>query len=163
LLTLASVGVAAMVLGDVMTLVFARTDNEAVHSELIALKRDHQLTDRDFVLTRYGVNPICNWFLGTPSGLITAFNSDDFGKFDRMFVLNPAEGSMLDPRADLTGSGASDEKRAYWMMRRNITLPDDLDPIFESEQMSVYRLETIPAEWEFDERGRWQAPAVPVR
>ena len=49
----------------------ALVPRDEMHVELLDLREQYQLTENDFVLTQYGVNPICNWFLGTRAGLIT--------------------------------------------------------------------------------------------
>ncbi len=71
---LASVGIALMLFGETMNLIMLYPEKEEIHEELLELRERYQLSENDFVLTTYGVNPICNWFLGTKSGLITAFN-----------------------------------------------------------------------------------------
>ena len=112
-LVLATGGVSAMGFGEVMDLIFRAPDKHAIHRELVALGQRHRLTEEDFILTRYGVNPICNWFLGTRSGLITAFHEEDIDAYERVFVLNPRDGAIGGPgRQRLRGKTTRQPPRA---------------------------------------------------
>jgi hypothetical protein len=160
LVVLASVGTAVMVAGETMELLFRSPDKRAIHRELLDLKDQYQLTENDFVLTRYGVNPICNWFLGTKSGLITAVHRDDIESYDRFFVLNPARGSMASAptrSGDGTGPVLPSQKKAYVAMRSDVPLPVGIRPLVETEHLSFYRLRSMPETWQFDGDGNWMA------
>ena len=96
------------------------------------------------------MNPICNWFLGTKSGLITALHKDDFQSYDRVFVLNPREG-----RPATAGVSRGDAKDAYRVMRRNVPLAAEAQPLVQTEHLTFYELRTLPDTWQFDSDGNW--------
>jgi hypothetical protein len=150
LVSLVTLGVTTMLFGEVMEIMLRSPNKEAIHADLLELREQHHLTDRDFILTRYGVNPTCNWFLGTKSGLITTLHKSDFQLYERVFVLNPEEGSMAPAQL-----GDREEKNAYQIMRRNVPLPADAVPLVQTEHLRFYELHTPPKTWQFDDDGRW--------
>jgi hypothetical protein len=150
LIGLASAGVTAMLFGEVMNLIFQAPHKEAIHRELANLEEQYALNENDFILTRYGVNPICNWFLGTRSGLITSLHQDDFRAYDRVFVLNPSQGSMVPAQVR-----RGEAKDACRIMRSNVPLPADIRPLTETEHLSFYELPAVPGTWRFNDDGNW--------
>jgi len=157
LVGLAAVGTAALLFGEVMSLLHRDPHKAEIHRELLNLKQRLDLSRDDLVLTRYGVPPICNWFLGTRSSLITAFNRRDIEGYDRVFVLNPLEGSLV---AGSSGRAAlphtvSGRKDAYRMMRRNVPLPAHVQPAVRTEHLTLYELRTLPDDWRFNGDGTW--------
>ena len=156
LVSLASAGVALMLFGETMNLIMLYPDKEEIHEDLLELRERYQLSENDFVLTTYGVNPICNWFLGTKSGLITAFNESDRESYDRLFVLNPREG-----RTAPAGQSDSDRitfrtaEEKYEAMRQRVPLPAEMKPLAPSDHLQFYELNALPEHWLFNAEGNW--------
>ncbi len=150
---LAAAGALLMTVGEIMNLVMLYPQKDEIHAELRDLRLRYDLSDDDFVLTQYAVNPACNWFLGTSAGLITAFNRNDADAADRLFVLNLPKSRTVDDAA-VDGTVVT-EKQRYQVMRRNVPLPPGLEPARGFEHLSWYELESVPDTWRFDERGDW--------
>ncbi|WP_428267854.1 hypothetical protein [Haliangium sp.] len=155
LVGISALGVAALLLGETMNLALREPNKDAVHAELLALKQRHRLGRDDFVLARYGVTPICNWFLGTRAGLITSFRERDLRVHERVFVLNPRQGALGPEPGPGGRAGEFREKRAYWTTRRNVVLPDDAEPFAGTEHVDLYELHALPDNWVLDDAGRW--------
>jgi hypothetical protein len=157
LVSLASLGAAVMLLGDAQNIFRLYPDKDEIHAELMDLRERIRFSENDFVLTNYGVNPVCNWFLGSKSGLITAFNTNDRASYDRLFVLNTAEisrpGAGENPEKDrhtfLT------EKEKYAAMRQSIPLPADAKPLGLYRHLEIYELLELPGNWLIDTEGNW--------
>ncbi len=154
ILGVATLGIAALLLGEVMNLVLLYPDKTAMRAELADVKARYQLSAEDFVLTQYGVNPACNWFLGTRAGLITAFNKGQWKSYRRLFVLNPAE-SIQTSVGHSGQTLALKEPERYAVMRRNIVLPPDLEPRIKYQYFQFIELQEIPENWLFDAQGNW--------
>jgi len=154
LVGLAIIGVTVTAAGDVTSLVRLDPDKATTYAELLGVRARLDLSRKDLVLTRYGVNTICNWFFGTRAGLITAFNRNDVTSYDRLFVLNPKE------EVESREAGAREhlvltEKQRYRVTRRNVPLPSKLKPRIERDSFEFYELHEIPANWIFDQDGHW--------
>ena len=159
-LRLAAVGLAAagsflMVFGETMNLLRLYPDKNEVHVELRDARQRLALSQKDFVLTQYGVNPICNWFLGTPSGLVTAFNRDDLSRYDRVFVLNLPGAREPEALPGQDGAIYASESERYMAVRQNIPVPGDWQPVGGYERLELYEVEALPSLWTFDEAGDW--------
>lgn len=154
----AALGTAAMLAGEVTSLVRLYPDKAEMHAELMRLRADERLTADDFVITRYAVNPACNWFLGTRSGLITAFNRSDLETYDRVYVLNPRGGGLPPGARDRAEDGTrlvvSDADR-YRQMRRDVPLPAGSEPLDGYEHIDVFELTELPESWLFGDDGQW--------
>ena len=156
---LASAVVMLMVFGETMDLMMRYPDKKETHSELLNLKRQYRLSENDLVITTYGVNPICNWFLGTKSGLITAFNQNSRTSYDRLFVLNPREAAPVTAPAGHASTldrflFRTQEER-YRVMRQRIQLQDKIEPVVTNEYFEFYELHVLPERWLFDSAGNW--------
>jgi hypothetical protein len=150
---------AAMALGELVSLRLHGPHKAAVHGELLALRQRYRLTREDLVVTRYAVNPLCNWFLGTRSTLITALHRDAFGSSGRVYILNPRDGEAGERHRDHAGTAAlsvSSEKQAYLITRRNVPVPPELPPVTETDHLRFYALEQAPRGWRFDSDGLWR-------
>jgi len=166
LLGLASLGVVTMLIGESVNLLMLYPDKDEIHVELVQLRQQYQLSEDDLVLTQYGVNPICNWFLGTRSGLITAFNKNDWGSYKRIFVLDPQEGQPATrkaPSAEISEVVYLTEEEKYVAMRRSIPMPPELVPLTDSEHLTFYELHAIPENWLFSTTGDWIGYVRPSR
>ena len=158
LVGLASVGIALMLVGETMNLIKLYPDKEEIHEELLGLRERYQLSENDFVLTTYAVNPICNWFLGTKSGLITAFNESDRESYDRLFVLNPSEGRPATAPADQSDSDRITFRTAqekYAAMRQRVPLLPEMKPLATSDHLEFHELHAMPEHWLFNAEGDW--------
>lgn len=159
-LRLAVVGLAAagsllMVFGETMNLLRLYPDKNEIHAELRDARQRLALSEKDFVLTQYGVNPICNWFLGTPSGLVTALNRDDLSRYDRVFVLNLPGAREPEALPGQNGAIYASESERYTAVRQNIPVPGDWQPVSEYEHLELYEVEALPSLWTFDDAGDW--------
>ena len=152
---LAAAGALLMVFGETMNLLRLYPDKNEVHAELRDARQRLALSEKDFVLTQYGVNPICNWFLGTPSGLVTAFNRDDLSRYDRVFVLNLPGAREPEALPGQDGVTYASESERYVAVRQNIPVPGDWQPIREYKHLELYEVEALPSLWTFDEAGDW--------
>jgi len=157
LVGVALLGTAVMLLGDIQNLSRLYPEKDEIHAELVDLSDRVRFTDKDFVLTKYGINPVCNWFLGTKAGLITAFNINDRTSYDRLFVLNTAERRQQssDESASKDRYVFLTEKEKYEATRRNIPLPADLTTFGAYKHLDFYELHEIPDNWLFDADGNW--------
>ncbi len=152
---MAAAGAVMMTLGETMSVLRLYPDKDEVHAELIDAREALQLGENDFVLTQYAVNPICNWFLRTPSGLVTAFNRHDAELYERVFVLNlPQARAMSDDTAVGDVMYRSGAER-YQAMRQNIFVPASWLPVNNYDKFALYEVESLPAEWLFDGQGDW--------
>jgi hypothetical protein len=158
LLAAAALGVVLMAAGEIVNLAMLYPDKGEIHRELLEVKERYRLSERDLVLTTYAVNPICNWFLGTKSGLITAFNRADAKAYARVFVLNPREEAPAalpagaSPGSRVTFPTPEDRARA---MRQRIPVADDVPPLVRTGHLEVYLLDGMPENWLFDAGGNW--------
>ena len=152
---LAAAGSLLMVFGETMSLLRLDPAKHEVHAELRDARQRLALSEKDFVLTQYGVNPICNWFLGTPSGLVTAFHRDDLSRYDRVFVLNLPGAREPEARPGQDGAIYVDESERYLAMRQNVPVPGDWQPVYEYEHLELYEVEALPSLWMFDSTGDW--------
>lgn len=109
------------------------------------------------MITRYGVNPICNWFFESKSGLITALSKEDFINHRKVFILNPAGGEAIsDTRQKAATEMPLTENEKYAIMRQNILVPGGINPIFKTDNFEVFELTEPPDNWVFDSEGLWQ-------
>jgi len=154
LVSAAVLGVSMMLLGEVSNLVRLYANKSDIHDELMRLKAQYRFTERDFVLTTYGVNPVCNWFLDSSSGLITSFNVNDQSTYDRLFVLNTKQSGPGERADDIRQSFLTASEK-YEAMRQDILLPPDLELSSGYEQLEFYELHSVPANWLFDSTGNW--------
>ena len=154
LMSFACVGAALMVLAETQNLFRLYPDKDEIHAELEDLRARYKLSSNDFVLTQYAVNPVANWFLGTPSGLITAFNRSDLNSYERLFVLNTAEGQDTERQSGERYEFVSERER-FVVMRENIPLSASFEPVGAYEHLQFHELKELPDNWLFNVDGNW--------
>lgn len=144
-----------MTFGETMSVVMTNGSNRETQSELGRLRESGIVSEDDLIVTTYGINPICNWFLGTKASLITEFKKEDLERYQTVFVLE-SDSVPRDTRAvDEDGDGLLSDSERYFATRRQIELPDGAVPVFRSETFELYKLETVPENWKFEEDGGW--------
>jgi len=154
----AAIGALVMVVGDVTGVLMRYPDKAQTHAELDDMRDRFDLGHGDLVLTPYGGNTICNWFLGTRAGLITAFNRDDIQKYARVFVLNPRDAQVLGDAADRIVDDRitfTTERQKYEAMRLNVPVAGRVPNMINYRFVNFYRLDAVPDDWLFDDTGTW--------
>ncbi len=147
---------ATMTFGEVMGVLMRNANNRLIHQEIVTIKNKHIFESNDFVITKYGVNPICNWFFEIKSGLITSLNKTDFQNHRKVYILNPIEGRISPETVkNLTNKPIITESEKYEVMRNNIIIPKQAKPVYTSETIEIFELESPPKNWKFDSNGNW--------
>ncbi len=160
----AAVAVAAaalllLALGELISSRIHNANHEAIFADIQKLQASRWFGPNDLVLARTGAEHVSNWFFRVKAGVITSLNLRDFADFDRIYVLNPIEGSQsLD---GLETGTISNEDDRYRFMRSNILLTEPREPLFVSDNIELFRLEGPPRGWVFDERGNWTGYSGP--
>ncbi|MFZ1699257.1 MAG: hypothetical protein WBO10_00350 [Pyrinomonadaceae bacterium] len=142
--------------GEIMGVVIRNGQNRVVQAELFSIRDRRLFGPYDLIITKYGVNPLCNWFFDTRAGLITSLNISDFAKYENVYVLNPNEGEITPEAADsLRNREIVSEADRYEIMRNNVMVPAAGTLILKTDNLEIYRIDSPPNEWEFDRSGRW--------
>ena len=149
----AGLGVAVLAFGEYMSLQFHSRYKDDAYEELMTLDEQIDFQRNDLILTKNGAEHICNWFLRTKAGVITALNKTDFDQYDNIYVLNPIEGALN--FEDIQNRTADNEEDRYLFMLRNIPRPGNAAELIEMEHLQFFRLPEPPPEWDFDKRGNW--------
>lgn len=155
IITIISIAVIAMAFGEFMSVKFHNRNKEVVYNDLMILKEQQSFTSRDLIITKNGAEHISNWFLNVKAAMITSLNTGDFKKYDNIYVLNPIEGELN--FQGIRRKKAHNEADKYHFMLRNIPRPEGVEPIYKSEYIEFFRLESAPEEWEFNAEGRWSS------
>lgn len=145
----------AMMTGEVMGVVMRNSAHRAAHAELVRLRESGIVSSDDLIVTSYGVNPICNWFLRTKSSLITAFETDDLEDHRRVFVLVTETAALDDLPVDRDGDGRLSDVEKYYAARRPLEVPSGARSVFKGESFEMFELTAVPDNWKFDGEGRW--------
>jgi hypothetical protein len=154
----AAIGALLMMIGDVTGVLLQYPDKTQTRAELDDMRERFDLGSGDLVLTPYGGNTICNWFLGTRAGLITAFDRSDMQQYARIFVLNPRDAPALGRAADRMNDGRitfETEQQKYEAMRLNVPIAGRVPNMINYQFLSFHRLDAIPGDWLFDGNGNW--------
>ncbi len=146
-------GTLLMGFGEYMSRQMHNQNKEQVFEQFTTMKNSTAFTENDLILTVNGAEHLSNWFLGTKSGVITAFNRNDFKKYDNIYLCNPIEGQLN--FTNIEGKRADNERDRYLFMMRNIPRPENAVTIFESEFIQLLKIEEAPKEWEYDAEGNW--------
>ena len=155
------VGVFALVclttaFGEVMGVIMRNGNNRLIQEEIASIQTKQIFQVDDFVITKYSVNPLCNWFFNTKSGLITSLNKSDFEKHRKIFILNPIEGEQnSEALEELTQKSTTTESEKYEIMRSNVLIPKGAKPILKTDNIEIFELDSPPADWKFDSDGNW--------
>lgn len=147
------IGILLMSFGEFMSLQFHNRNKEEVYADLMDMKSKIAFHENDLILTKNGAEHICNWFLGTKAGVITALKHSDFKKYNRIYILNPIEGVLN--YEGIENKDATNEADKYTFMMRNIPQPKEAKVIYESNYIQLLSLENVPQDWVFDENGYW--------
>lgn len=146
---------AVMVFGEVMGTVMRNESNRRTQTELVRLRESGILVPGDLIVTSYGANPACNWFLGTKSALITAVERTDLSGRERFFVLVTETAAFDELPVDRDGDGRLSDVEKYYASRRPIELLPEARSVFNGGDFELFELRTVPANWKFDGEGRW--------
>jgi hypothetical protein len=145
-----------MTFGEIMGVVMRNENNRLIQTEIRTIQNKNIFQPNDFVITKYSINPMCNWFFETKAGLITSLNKNDFKNHPRVFILNPKEGpNTPEIIIELTKLTASNEAEKYEIMRNNILIPKNAKMIIETDAIEIYELKKPPLEWKYDSNGNW--------
>jgi len=145
-----ALGTLTIAFGDIVSSFWHNRNKEVIYEDLMRMNEGVNFTESDLVITRNGAEHISNWFLNTKSCLITSFNATDLNNYNRVFILNPTEGSMrLSPNT---------HEAAQWYnyMLSNIQIPSNANEIYISEHIELYSIESKPEEWIFGNDGYWK-------
>ncbi len=143
------IGTLTMAFGDIISSFWHNKNKEVIYEDLIKMNDVINFTENDLIITRNGAEHISNWFLNTKSSLITSFNIADLNKYNRVFILNPTEGSMRLP------SSNNVDAQWYNYMLSNIQIPSNAYLVYTSLHIELYSIESKPEEWMFGENGDW--------
>jgi len=144
------IGILTVGFGDIISSFWHNRNKNLIYEDIVKMDNTVNFSADDLIITRNGVEHISNWFLNTKSSLITSFNEGDLNKYDRVFILNPTEGSMRLP------SIQNESAQWYNYMLSNIQVPSNAKEIYISEHIELYRIESPPKEWSYDEQGNWR-------
>ncbi len=145
----ALLGTLTIAAGDISSRMLRNKNKGQIYQDIVKMKEANGLSPNDLIIARNGAEHISNWFLQTKSCVITSFNLNDFEKYDRIFILNPTEGSMALP------ANTSEAIEKYSYMLSNIREPQGAQLVYESPHIRLLELESAPGEWSFDEQGKW--------
>lgn len=148
-------GAGLMVIGEGVSSFLHSPDKDLVYLDLVDAYRIMEFRSSDLILTRNGVEHVCNWFLGAKAGVITSFNKNDFRKYERIFILNP----LNEPRpcADPGSPEMQGRKGRYQYMLCDIRIPEEAAEAYRSDFMEIYQINGAPDFWEYDEEGVWRS------
>lgn len=150
---LMAVGVVVLAFGEVMSAKFHNRHHKGIWRDIEALQAQRNFGTQDLVIAPTGAEHICNWFFNVKAGVITSFQKQDFEKYNRIYVLNPIQGKLN--FRDIEGRTAESEGDRYLFMRRNIPKPQDVTPLFDTQNIELFELKEPPDEWHFTSDGRW--------
>jgi hypothetical protein len=149
----AAAGVLLLGVGEIVSARVRSTDHDAILAEIEQLGERLRFTERDLVITRTGAEHVCNWFYRVKAGVLPALDESDFGRYERIFVLVPLDGSPELVVSKATRFESAAER--YDVMFRNIVPPRSSQPVFVGDHLRLYRLDDPPSEWLFDVDGLW--------
>lgn len=149
LVAFAILGPITMATGEITSLMLHNRNKEGSHADLLMMKEKVGFGEKDLIITRNGAEHVANWFLNTKSTLITSFNTNDLEKYERVFIMNPVEGSMR------LQSSSNQDVQKYNYMLSNIAVPEEAKPVYESAYIHLFLLESVPESWSYDDRGNW--------
>ena len=141
-LTLIAVAVVALACGEIVSSRVSNANHAAVLADLEALRARQFFHAGDLILAKTGAEHIANWFFEVEAGVITSLSLADFEKYSEIYVLNPIEGEL--DFTGLEGITATRETDRYLFMRRSIPRPPEIEPLFESENLELFRLDEPP-------------------
>ncbi len=150
LVAFAILGPITMVTGEITSLKLHNRNKEGSYADLLIMKDKMGFGEEDLIITRNGAEHVANWFLNTKSTLITSFNTNDLKKYERVFIMNPVEGSMR------LQSSSNQDVQKYNYMLSNITVPEEAKPVYESAYIHLFLLESVPKAWTYNEEGNWK-------
>lgn len=154
-LVLIILGTAFMTFGEFMSLKLHNKDKDEIFADLMLLKNQQNFQKNDLIITKNGAEHICNWFLGTKSGMITSLNQNDFNKYENIYILNPIEGELN--FEGIENKSADNETDRYLFMMRNIPGPENSKTVYKSEYIELLKIDEVPSNWEFDKKGNWKS------
>jgi len=146
-------GTVTMAFGEFMSLKFHNRNKTEIYTDLMIIKEKQHFHPNDLIITKYGAEHICNWFLNTKSSLITSLNLSDFDKYKNVYILNPIEGALN--YTGIENIEAISEVNKFIFMRTNIPKSIDAKMIYESDYTQLLLLKTAPKEWKWDKNGHW--------
>ena len=146
-------GTLLLMIGEPVSQSIHERYNEDIFSSIQDMQTKINFQANDLILTKNGAEHICNWFLNTKAGVITALHKSDFETYNRIFILNPQQGQT--DFNTLKGKRADDEKDRYYFMMHAIPPPKSASSIYRSEYLELWELKYLPEEWAFDEKGYW--------
>ena len=142
--------------GEFMGIFMRNANNKQIQQEIGSIKDKGIFLPNDFVITKYAVNPMCNWFFNTKAGLITSLNKEDFNKHRKIFILNPTDGQIpKENLKNLVNKKIETEADKYEIMRSNILIPNRSNQILQTENIEIYEIKSPPENWKFDSNGYW--------
>ncbi len=153
IITVLILGTFTMALGEFFGLKFHNRNKKEIYNDLMTVKEIYNFTKNDLIITKYGAEHICIWFLKAKSGLITSLNINDFDKYENIYILNPIEGSLN--FMEIENTDTLSEANKYFILASNIPKPNVAKIVYESPYIQLLLLNDVPAEWKFDKNGNW--------
>jgi hypothetical protein len=145
-----------MATGETMGIIMRHENNLQIEKDIKAIQNKELFKPNDFIITNYGVNPLCNWFFETKSGLITSLEKKDFDKFDKIYILTPSSGQMSpDQREEISGKIIKTESDKYQIMRSNVLIPNNAKSLIINDNFEIFEIDSPPENWIFDSNGKW--------
>lgn len=146
-------GALLMAFGEFMNDKFRNRDVDKIYNDLLKIKEKQNFHSNDLIITKYGAEHVCIWFLETKAGLITSLNISDFDKYENIYILNPIENSFNNE--ENKNYEELNRLNEFQIMSQNIMKPKDAEIIYKSEYIQLLFLDSVPEEWKFDLNGNW--------
>jgi hypothetical protein len=146
-------GTVTMAFGEFFGLKFHNRNKNEIYNDLMTITENQKFHHNDLIITKYGAEHICIWFLKTKSGVITSLNLKDFNNYENIYILNPIEGTLN--YEGIKDIEAINDANKYTILLKNIPKPKGAKTIYESEHIQLLLLKNAPEEWKYDDNGNW--------
>ena len=91
---LAALGLGLLTVGELVSSRIHNRGHQQVRQDLAQLESAGVFGVRDLVVSPTGGEHVSNWFFRVKAGVITSLSLEDFTLYDRVFVLNPVQGTL---------------------------------------------------------------------
>lgn len=146
---------AIMMSGEIVGVMMTNGSDRETEAELKLLARKGILAPDDLIVTTYGINPVCNWFLGTKASDITSFDKTIFAEHRKVFVLKTDSVPEDWSDVDSDGDGMLDDAERYSASRRSIRLSHEAISVYKGGSFELFEIRSLPDNWKFDPQGNW--------
>jgi hypothetical protein len=148
-----TIAVVLIAIGELVNTKIHNKNHEATFTDIQKMKNQQKFNPNDLIITQTGADHVCNWFLGVKAGVITSLNIKDFNRYNKIYVLN----TIFDEQAGIKSKGETYENESdkYSKMFKTIVVPNYIVPVFKTEYLVLYPIESPINEWKFNNEGDW--------